>query len=60
MPGEQFLETEIVYLAKAFDRVYIVPLGGYIATVRTVPANCHVIEDIQISIKSIKRTYFIV
>ena len=56
MPGEQFLETEIVYLAKAFDRVYIVPLGGDISQpVRTVPANCHVIEDIQISIKSIKR-----
>ncbi len=56
MPGEQFLETEIVYLARAFDRVYIVPLGGDISQpVRTVPDNCHVIDDIQIRIKSIKR-----
>jgi glycosyltransferase involved in cell wall biosynthesis len=37
-PGEQFLETELPYLAKAFRTIVIVPLGTS-GAVRPIPAN---------------------
>ncbi len=38
--GEEFIETEILYLSKAFDRIHIIPLARSTHSgVRPVPAN---------------------
>lgn len=42
--GEPFLETEILYLSKAFERVIIFPLTGYGTDILPVPPNVEVID----------------
>jgi glycosyltransferase involved in cell wall biosynthesis len=47
-PGEEFLETEIQYLSKAFDRVYLLPtsyLGSRQLSPRMVPGNVELLTD---------------
>ena len=39
--GEQFIETEIKYLSKAFKRIYIMPVAISDKS-RYVPSNCTV------------------
>jgi len=46
-PGEQFIETEISFLAESFDSVYVVPLGGDETRPRPVPSNVYVIDDVR-------------
>lgn len=43
--GEEFLEDEIIWLAKKFEHVYIVPSICQGEKVRSVPGNCIVIPD---------------
>lgn len=44
---ENFLETELPYLCERFPKVVIVPISGAGKTMRTVPANCEVMEPIR-------------
>jgi glycosyltransferase involved in cell wall biosynthesis len=46
--GEQFLETEIDYLADAFDNVFVVPFRGAFngTQLRRIPKNVAVIDEI--------------
>lgn len=37
---ENFLETEVEYLSKKFDRVVFIPLGGQGSEQRNIPENC--------------------
>jgi glycosyltransferase involved in cell wall biosynthesis len=47
-PGEQFIETEISFLAESFDSVQIVPFDGDEARFRRpVPENVHVSDEVQ-------------
>jgi len=41
--SETFIETEINYLAKSFEKVYIVPESKQ-GSIREIPSNCSVIE----------------
>lgn len=43
--GEEFLEDEIVWVAKKFEHIYIVPAICSSEKVRQVPDNCVVIPD---------------
>jgi colanic acid/amylovoran biosynthesis glycosyltransferase len=43
--GEQFLETEIAYLAKTFGRIYIVPFRKQ-GEPRPVPSNVTILDDL--------------
>ena len=45
--GEEFLEDEIVWLAKEFEHVYIVPAMCESNIIRSVPENCVVIPQIK-------------
>jgi len=44
--AESFLEDEIQYLAKLFDRIVIVPLSGVGVPSRKVPSNCEVLKPV--------------
>lgn len=45
--GETFIETEILYLSKEFDDIYIIPLFAYHSiNIRNIPPNCKVINPI--------------
>jgi len=47
-PGEEFLETEILYLSKAFERVYVLPtsyLGSRQLSPRMVPGNVELLTE---------------
>lgn len=37
--GEEFFETEIEYLSKGFDRIYIIPSGRDFRIIRPHPEN---------------------
>lgn len=52
--GETFLETEIVYLAKGFDKVKIVSQNTSSKECRSLPDNCSV-ERINLSISSVDK-----
>lgn len=43
-PGEQFLETEVNYLAKAFDNIIIIPMT-ILGNKRTIPDNITVLTN---------------
>ena len=43
--GEQFLETEINYLSKAFDKVYVIPCIELSGVKRQVPNNVYIIRE---------------
>ena len=42
--AETFIETEITYLAKNFEKVYIIPLYKESDFIRQVPENCIVMD----------------
>jgi colanic acid/amylovoran biosynthesis glycosyltransferase len=44
--AESFIETEIIFLSKEFDRVVIIPTSGKGLAKRTVPTNCEVLEPV--------------
>lgn len=47
-PGEQFIETEIMFLAEYFKKVYIVPLDGDDnIQPRPVPANVIILPEVK-------------
>ena len=43
--GEQFLELEINYLSKAFDKVYVIPCIELSGVKRQVPNNVYIIHE---------------
>lgn len=43
---ETFLEVEIQYLSKRFDRIIVVPFRSNKGGIRTVPENCEVVEAV--------------
>jgi hypothetical protein len=43
--GEQFLELEINYLSKAFDKVYVIPCIELTGVERQVPNNVYIIHE---------------
>ena len=38
--GESFIENEIEYLSREFDRIYILPKTSSTQEQRSLPANC--------------------
>lgn len=42
--AETFIETEIVYLASAFEKIYIVPFYKESEFVRPLPGNCEILD----------------
>ena len=44
--AESFLEDEIRFLSKAFERIVIVPLSGVGTPTRKVPSNCEVLRPV--------------
>jgi glycosyltransferase involved in cell wall biosynthesis len=59
--GESFLETEIFYLAKRFDKVIIYPLQHGTEHSVQLPANCMVADfgfENNVSLKSILKRHF--
>ena len=45
--GEQFLETEIIFLSKAFEKIFILPTLTATGTCRQLPSNCQIITPIE-------------
>ena len=45
--GEQFLETEIIFLSKAFEKIFILPTQTATGTYRQLPGNCQIIPPIE-------------
>jgi len=47
-PGEQFIETEIQFLAKSFEEIYVLPLDGDTnQTHRPLPPNVFLADDVR-------------
>lgn len=44
--GESFIENEIEYLSREFDRIYILPKTSSTQEQRSLPANCIVFPPI--------------
>jgi len=44
--AETFIETEIIYLSKSFNKITLIPLFGNTAVRRAVPANCEVLDPV--------------
>lgn len=42
--SETFLESEIVFLAEAFEEIYIVSVGEEVVPIRPTPSNCEVVR----------------
>ncbi len=57
-PGEQFIETEIHFLAKVFEEIYVLPLNGDINQAhRPLPRNVTLIDDIRFFREQKKRNF---
>lgn len=47
-PGEQFIETEIQFLAKVFEEIYVLPLDGDTSKPpRPLPANVILVDEVR-------------
>ncbi len=58
-PGEQFIETEIQFLAKIFEEIYILPLDGDTSKPhRPLPANVFLVDEIRSFRKRYKKRLF--
>lgn len=58
-PGEQFIETEIRFLAKGFEEIYVLPLSGDLNPPhRPLPRNVALIDDIRFFREQNKRNFF--
>lgn len=51
---ENFLDDEIIYLSKSFNKVFIVPLDGDYGQRRRIPENCEVLPPLRMPGKRFK------